>query len=251
MIKDDNLDRELKIAGFGACMISGYPHKAGGMLEVACHSIEKRLCRPVRSNIVSLGGFPAPRAEKHLRNKALNSSPDYLIIQFGSTDANCPIRRRSRPSSTSHNLSSSDPRAEFHHGQSATTLSVLRWELISLIGYTRKIDPITSMPQYVAAIMRMAKACRAAGVTPVVLSPFVYGSRYAMRNAIAYTSALRDLAKVQDMILIDCVRALQAQSKTSILQHDGFHLSLIGQDVVGRAIAESVVADVLAKSRAS
>jgi hypothetical protein len=111
-------------------MISGYPHKAGGMLEVACHSIEKRLCRPVQSNILSLGGFPAPRAEKYLRDKALNSSPDYLIIQFGSTDANSPIRRRSRTRSTSPNPSSSDPSAEFHHSQSATLLSLLRWEQI-------------------------------------------------------------------------------------------------------------------------
>jgi hypothetical protein len=44
-------------------MITGYPHKRASMLEVACGLVEKRLARPVLS-IVSLGGFPAPRAEK-------------------------------------------------------------------------------------------------------------------------------------------------------------------------------------------
>jgi hypothetical protein len=239
--------RELRIVGFGACMISGYPHKTGGMLEVACNLTEKRLCRPVRSKIISLGGFPAPRAERYLQSKVLNFNPNYLVIQFGSTDANCPIRRGSRPSS--HGLGPSNPSSEYYHSQPTNLLSPLRWELVSLIGYLRRIDAITSIPKYVAAILRMAKACREMEAVPVVLSPFVYGSRYTMRNAIAYTSALRELAKVQDMILIDCVGALKNLPKASILQHDGFHLSLIGQEMVGRAIAESITADVLSKSR--
>ena len=52
----------LRIAGFGACMISGYPHQGGGLFEVGCAAIEKSLLHPVQSIFVSLGGFPAPRA---------------------------------------------------------------------------------------------------------------------------------------------------------------------------------------------
>jgi hypothetical protein len=62
----------LRIAGFGACMITGYPHKGGGLFEIACGLIEKGLSRPVESTIVSLGGFPAPRAEKYLKHKIKN-----------------------------------------------------------------------------------------------------------------------------------------------------------------------------------
>jgi hypothetical protein len=59
-----------------------------------------------------------------------------------------------------------------------------------LIGYLRKIDPITPLSSYIAAIGAMVDDCRSAGITLVVLSPFVYGSRYTMRNAISYTNAL-------------------------------------------------------------
>jgi hypothetical protein len=81
---------ELRIAGFGACMISGYPHDAGGMLEVACASVEKQLSRPVRSIVLSLGGFPAPRAAKYLKRKVLGFNPHFVVIQFASTDAPIP-----------------------------------------------------------------------------------------------------------------------------------------------------------------
>jgi lysophospholipase L1-like esterase len=93
------------------------------------------------------------------------------------------------------------------------------------------------------AIERMVKGCRAAGAMPVVLSPFVYGSRYSTKNAIAYTSALRNRAAAQDMILVDCIGVLKPQPKFQILQHDGFHLSLLGHELVGQAIAQAIVAD--------
>jgi hypothetical protein len=237
---------ELRIAGFGACMITGYPHPSGGLFEIACRLIEAGLWRPVRSTIVSLGGFPAPRAQKYLR-KALDFSPDYVALQFGSTDAQCPIRPGNRPTdyrpspSTGQGLKPASDSS--YHRQPATRFSPLRWKLASLIGYLRKIDPITPLPLYVAAIERMVKECRSAGATPVVLSPFVYGSQYTMRIAMAYTTALRDLAEVQDMILIDCMRVLEGLPKPLILQHDGFHLSQVGHHVFGQTIAESIVAD--------
>ena len=81
----------MRIAGFGACMITGYPHKGAGMFEVACGLVEKRLARPVLSIIASLGGFPAPRAEKYLKRRMFNFNPKYIVIQFGATDAQCPI----------------------------------------------------------------------------------------------------------------------------------------------------------------
>src|SRR5580692_9240847 len=64
----------LRIAGFGACLITGYPHQGAGMFEVACGLVERRLSRPVQSEIVSLGGFPAPRAEKYLKKKVFRSA---------------------------------------------------------------------------------------------------------------------------------------------------------------------------------
>jgi lysophospholipase L1-like esterase len=106
----------------------------------------------------------------------------------------------------------------------------LRWEIVSAIGYLRKIDPITPLPQYLAVMRRMTEACVAAGAIPVLVSPFVYASRYTMRKAIAYSSALRDLAEAQAVIF------------------DGFHLSPLGHQLVGHAIAQSIIADFKKKS---
>jgi lysophospholipase L1-like esterase len=243
----------LRIAGFGACMITGYPHKGGGLFEIACGLIEKGLSRPVESTIVSLGGFPAPRAEKYLKHKIFDFDPSYVVIQFGATDAQSPIRKRSRPTdccsrpSTDRGLKpSSDLGTASYHSQPATVVSPLRWELASLIGYLRKIDPITPLSLYIAAVGRMVDDCRSAGITPVVLSPFVYGSRYTMRNAISYTNALNELLRAQDVILVDCVRSLAKWPKSLILQHDGFHLSRAGHNVIGEAIAQAIVVDVRA-----
>ena len=126
----------LKVAGFGACMITGYPHKGGGLFDVACGLTEKRLSRPVQSTIVSLGGFPAPRAEKYLKKKVFDFNPQYVVIQFGPTDAQCPIRAGNRATDRCSELSADDnykPSAALsYHGQSATLLSLLRWQIASL-----------------------------------------------------------------------------------------------------------------------
>jgi lysophospholipase L1-like esterase len=235
---------ELRIVGFGACMISGYPHEAGGLFEVACGLIEKRLSRPVRSRIVSLGGFPTPRAEKYLKKKVLDFDPDYVVIQFSSTDAQCPIRRKNRAAPTSGlGAPESNSNHPSYHAKRSTVLSPLRWEIASLIGYLRKLDPITPLASYIPAIERMAEGCKVAGATPIVLSPFMYGSRYTMKNAITYTLALRELARKQHIISVDCVGELAKVAKRSVLQHDGFHLSPIGHQVVGEAIAQAIISD--------
>ena len=152
--------------------------------------VEDRLARPVQSKIVSLGGFPAPRAAKYLKKKLFEFNPQYIVLQFGATDAQCPIRARSRPTDRGpptryrqqFQSRRGSERAAPYHGQPATVLSPLRWQLISAIGYLRKIEPITPLSSYIAAIERMVDDCRAAGIKTIVLSPFVYGSRYTMRK---------------------------------------------------------------------
>jgi GDSL-like lipase/acylhydrolase family protein len=235
MSVERNPNAELRIAGFGACMIGGYPHKAGGMFEVACALIERRLSCSVRSKIVSLGGFPAPRAEKYLKRKVLDFNPDYVVIQFGSTDARCSIRDRSTDNPILDNSYPSRP---------ASMLSRARWELASLLGYLWKPASNTPLVTYIAAIEGMARDCIDSGATPVVLAPFVYGSRYSTRSAVVYSRALRDLSEMHDLVFVDCMVALRSQPKSIVLEHDGFHLSLVGHSLVAKAIALSIIADV-------
>jgi hypothetical protein len=246
----------LRIAGFGACMIAGYPLKGAGMFEIACRLVEERLARPVQSTIVSLGGFPAPRAQKYLKKRLFESNPQYMVLQFGATDAQCPIRTRNRPLDHCSGLranSNSSPgataRTASYHSQPATARSALRWQLISAIGYLRKIEPITPLSSYIAAIERMVDDCRTAGIKIVVLSPFVYGSRYTTRKAISYVDALHELhLRARDMIFVDCVGVLTDFPKSEILQHDGFHLSRLGQYLVGEAIGKAIVEDIISST---
>jgi lysophospholipase L1-like esterase len=46
------------------------------------------------------------------------------------------------------------------------------------------------------------------------------------------------------MLLVDCISALGAFAKTSVLQRDGIHLSPLGHRVVGEAIAIAIASDV-------
>jgi hypothetical protein len=118
----------LKIAGFGACMISGYPHEGGGLFEVACALVEGKISRPVEQKLFTIGGFPAPYAEKYLKSRVLSFNPDYAVIQFGSTDAARPIRAKSRsPVAASKNLL-----------RSPNVFTVARWHIQFQVGFVWK-----------------------------------------------------------------------------------------------------------------
>ncbi len=241
----------LRIAGFGACMITGYPHDSGGFFDIACTHIAQDLACSVESRIFSFGGFPAPRAEKYLEPKVISYAPNYIIIQFGCLDALCPVRRSSlsvRGASGTHLGSRSHPGKSDNRNlqrRPATRWSWLRWELASLLGYLRRLEPITPLPAYLPVMERMIDSCIAADITPVVLTPFVYGSRYSMRNGVAYAHALRELiADKSGVVLVDCIEALRVHPKRAVLQHDGFHLSRNGHAIVGLAIAQRIISHV-------
>jgi len=236
----------LRIAGFGACMIGGYPHESGGLLEVACALVEKNLSVPVKSHIFTLGGFPAPRAEKYLKRRIFSFDPNYLIIQFGSTDASCPLRAKTRATGSIPQLGASPSAAAI---RLPSARSILRWEIQSIIARFYRPSAITSLPSYVAAIEHMVDDCISVHITPIVLSPFIYGSRYSTENAVNYTSALRQLFLGMNQVLfIDCVELLSHFPKSKLLLNDGFHLSRFGHDLIGEAIGRAIIENINAKN---
>lgn len=234
----------LRIGGFGACMISGYPHDSGGLFEVACAFVEKELSRSVEPNILTLHSFPAPRAEKYLKSRVVRFNPDYVVFQFGSTDAACPVR--AKPSS----IGAVSKRTIVYRAPNAITFA--RWYMQSVVGFVRKTAPITPLSSYVTAIEHMVNDCISAGITPVVLSPFIFGSLHSLKNAADYTNALRDLnLRVNRMIFIDCIRLLSKPPKSKILLNDGFHLSRLGHNLIGEAVGRAIVADIMTQSEVS
>ena len=223
-------------------MITGYPHEGGGLFEVACSLVEKELSQPVQSTIVSLAGFPAPRAEKHFKRKVFDFNPQYIVIQFGSTDAARPIRAKPRSMGPVSSMGAVSKGGTAYRSPSAVTIA--RWHMQSLVGFVWKTAPITSLSSYVTAIEHMVNDCISAEITPVVLSPFIFGSLHSLKNGADYTNALRDLnSSVNRMIFIDCIRLLSKAPKSKVLLNDGFHLSRLGHNLIGEAIGQAIVAD--------
>jgi hypothetical protein len=193
----------LKIAGFGACMIGGFPHESGGLLEVACALVEKELSRSVARTILTLHSFTAPRAEKFLKSRIAPLNPDYVIVQFGSTDVARPIRSKRRSSGAV-----SKERTVYH---TPNAFTIFRWHMQSLVGFVWKTAPRTSLSSYIVAIEHMVNDCIWAEITPVVLSPFVFGSHHSLKNAADYTDALRDLHSRYLLIAFVFCRKLPSQ----------------------------------------
>ena len=233
----------LRIAGFGACMISGYPHDSGGLFEVACALVEKALSRPVEPNILTLHGFPAPRAETFLKSRVVPFNPDYVVIQFGSTDAARPVRAKRS------SIISTVSRAR-NTCRSSNAFTIARWHMQSLVGFVWKAPPVTSLSAYVTAIQHMVNDSISANITPVVLSPFIFGSLHSLKNAADYTNALRDLnSSVNRMILVDCISLLSKAAKSKVLLNDGVHLSRLGHELIGEAIGQAIVENIYRDER--
>jgi hypothetical protein len=241
MPDDRSNHARLRIAGFGACMMRGYPHKSGGFFDIACTRVANDLARSVDSKIFSFGGFPAPRAEKYLEPKVIGYAPNYIIMQFASFDALCPVRRSSLSVRVASGPDVGSPSSLSNESRPATPWSWLRWELATLLGYLRRLEPVTPLSAYLPVMERMIDSCIAADVTPIVLTPFVYGSRYSSRNGVTYANALRELiADKPGAVLVDCIEVLRAYPKRAVLQHDGLHLSQNGHAAVGLAIAQRI-----------
>jgi lysophospholipase L1-like esterase len=242
-LRDPERWQEITIGGFGACMISGRPHDHGGFFQLACEEIAARSKGSVTSTLDSFGGFPAPRAAKYLQTRVLKSKPDFVIIQFGSTDAACPFRSGPLFRSAYKKKPKTEAKNGVQDAQSkpATTWSYVRWYLSAIIGFAFQVPPITPLPEYLAAIDDIIDQCLAAGTIPIVLTPFVYGSPYSTRSGVRYAKALRRLvARKTGAIFVDAMLPLLSKPRSEVLQNDGFHLSKIGHALVASAIAEAV-----------
>jgi lysophospholipase L1-like esterase len=223
----------LRIMGFGACMISGYPFNSGGFVELAVKEIQARTALDVQMKVLSLSGFPAQRAAKYLKRQVIPYSPDYAVIQFGSTDAACVLRKRQKTSISGQK-----------DYKSASHLSILRWKLRSIAADILKPEANSALECYLPAMEDIIAGCIDARIKPVVLSPFIFGANYSMRNAAHYAELLRHmLSKFPEARYVDCIRVLSQVPRSKALLADGFHLSRFGHRLVGLALAGAIIRD--------
>ena len=237
-----NTSKKLTIAGFGPLMMGGYRNEPG-ILPVACTFIEKRLSVGVQLTNISLG-FPFLQQNGSLTELVSKSNADYIVFESAPLDARPPIGRmdvKTEPSFLDVNFIP-------HLAQPTSIWNLLRRVVFLLIEFTVVTDPLAPVLDYLAAVTLIAGACKSVGVSAVVLSPFCRGSHHSTGTVSAYRSALRDLAKVHDIILVDCVDALRTLPKSLVSNHDGRCLSWMGQEAIGWVIAEAIVSDARLKS---
>lgn len=216
----------MKIVGFGACMIDGTPfEKEKSFFQHAITLLQTNYGADVTAETISLGGFPAPRAAKHLQKKVLDLNPDIVVLQFGSTDTAVPIRKH---------IGRIGGSATKNTGRDITWIDSVKWLGRSIVAEIFRVPPVTQQAAYVDAILSMARDIRERGAIAVVISPFVFGSSRGNRFARKYSDALEKLLSREAGIhFLNAHRDLSKFSKSRTLLQDGFHISKEAHKAIG------------------
>ncbi len=234
-----------KIRGFGACMIAGYPlPPERGFLQQAAQHL--RDSGEVDLEIVAMGGFPVARAQKHFSKRILSQRPDVVVLQFGSTDANAPLRRGigvrrlfKKHVRITHPFNQTVPAQNGVSPLPPLAIDLVKWQLRSLGSELLLVQPTTPLETYLTAILKMVDECREANCIIIVLSPFVMGSSRSNRFARHYAHALKEqINNIPGACFLDAHRLLSQQPRSKMLLRDGFHLSPEAHKRLGSALGE-------------
>jgi lysophospholipase L1-like esterase len=234
---------DIKIQAFGACMVGGFPHRPED--SFFHHAIER--LRPETSHqlipsLFTMGGFPITRVPKHLAPRCLATQPHIVVLQFGSSDLIVPLRRkRQHHSSGSSSSSASSSSQRKVSTQPPGLFHLAKWQLHGLLGEVLRRQPITGQEIYLATQIELVTTLLKHQVTPVVMSPFVFGGRRSDRLARECTQRLQTtLAAVPGAIFVNAYAALDQHPRRQMLLSDGSHLSLAGQKVLAEALFASL-----------
>lgn len=236
----DQTSTSLKIAGFGPRLLGEHRYEPG-ILPLACNLIGERLLVDVQ--LVNIG---LQEPNENLHALLLNSKADYLVLESKPIDESHPVGRQDVSPAPSARFRSN---ASLSFDCLAGLWARLKVKFRSMIENLMEIDPMTPMLDYLAVMAFVANACKMTGVSAVVLLPLSRDFRHSERSVAAYRKALRDLARVQGILLVDCFDAVEFLPWSLTLRHDHRHLPPVIQQAAGQAIADTIVTDVLTRSR--
>jgi lysophospholipase L1-like esterase len=211
-------------------MIGGFPHRfENSFFHLATERLRLEFTHHLSSSLYTLGGFPAPRAIRHLPTHGLAEKPDIVVLQFGSSDLAVPVRRKSRqPAITAQARATAHP---------AGPVRPLHWHLQGLIGDLLQLPSVTAPEAYLEAMNQMIRTVAAYDAVPVVMSPFVLGSPRADRIARQCVPALaKVVAAVPGARYLEVYSILDEFPRREILLRDGTHLTIQGQVLVSEGL---------------
>lgn len=220
----------MKILGFGACMIKGTPFPVEcSFFSVAISKLRLNRTDDIQSDIVSLVGFGAPRAKRHIERQLTKARPGIVVIQFGSTDANVPLRKH---------LGRVGGEVTKNSDNSITWKDLARWRLKTVITGLLRLKPVTAEDDYIAAMDGMVRTALSMNVTPVVISSFPFGSNRSDRFSRIYKDRLKSVMQgLKGAYFMDVYNELGKYPKTKTLCQDGFHISKFSHELIGDLLA--------------
>ena len=211
-------------------MIGGFPHRAqDSFFHHATEALRREGPAELTLSQYTFGGFPVTRVPKHLKPRCLDQQPHIVVLQFASSDLIVPLHRPTHdPRTTPHRQVSPQP---------PKFTDRCKWRLQSLLGDLRQLTPVTPLETYLQTMEHLTRTLLDHKVTPVVLSPFVFGGGRSDRLARAASQRLATLVTRQTGALyVDAYSALDAQPRHQMLLKDGTHLSLAGHHVVAEQL---------------
>jgi hypothetical protein len=226
-------------------MISGYPMAP----EV---SFFNRLVghlaatRPVEAKIVSLPSFPIDRARRHLAKRVLSWHPDYVVVQFGTTDAGAVLQRYlikrlgiGKKSLTERGLSALSNRPG--PWRAATFADMARWFVKGAIARLLRVPPRTSREIYCQSASAIASEIMASGARPLLLTPFCFGDAWSEHYAKQFSEDLEQLARTKRFLVVNGLKALRKYPHRKVLLANGCHLSSFGHEVIAKELLRVIM----------
>lgn len=237
-------NESIRIAGYGACMIKGFPHPEGSsffahFLRLLDHAENI----PVESEIFSFGGFPIERAGKFVR-RVTNYSPHIAILQFGSTNLTVSLNkhflpRRFRNISVMGGGDKNAPMSldGFQSTKGRQLIELVKFQLCRMM----RIQPdYGGTSEYINSMRDICSRLSSASITPIILSPFPHGDRVSDYWSRNYSDALAEYSEVNRFCFIDACSELRSVPKEKLLLSDKLHLSTLGHRLLGELIFERV-----------
>ena len=228
----------IKILGVGACMIKGTPHKLG-FFQMTCGLLAAK-GMSVQGKLKSYPGFSSKDARKFVLRDIRYTQPEYVIIQFATTDASVVLRF---VNATRSILKKSEEGSRLPLAPAAkkrtSNLSTLRWMIQDFISLTssKKTNDFDECLEAQSAII---DECFRNSAVPVVLSAFPCGPKHKTRHAALYTQRLRHLVDAKGGLFVDLFESFGADSKGDMLMADGAHLTEAAHVMMASTIADAV-----------
>jgi lysophospholipase L1-like esterase len=201
--------------------------------------------RPIEAKLVSLSGFPIERARNHVAKKVLSHHPDYVVVQFGSTDAIAALRRfvlerlgMGRKPAVERGLAAPTNRPEIW--REANTLDVARWFVRGTVARCLGVPSRTPREVYRQSMSAIASELLAGGATPLILTPFRFGDAWSDHYSEQFAQDVEQLAETMGFVAVNGQKALRQYPARKVLLANGYHLSAFGHEVIAKELFRAI-----------